>query len=323
MASELEELKDQQANEEQSYEDAFEEFASGKEQEAVEEREEEASTSEQEETPSSKAPDEDRQERSSQGTSNESDDDWISKLPEEFREQAQALRENYDKRENEYRAQVGRVRSLQERLDEERARRAAAASASQPNQQSAKTPEAEANEELPEELEKLRKEYPDLYKVVKTMSSHEINRVMPQIEEKINPLSQREAERAHQENLRKFSERASDILKTDETGVTYTEVFASDEYADFLSEQPEYVQRMARTSTDPDEAAWILEQYVKAERIKYLESNRDAAPEKNPTKDRRKQLERNVSPRSKSAVADGSEADTSYEDYFNHFASNS
>ena len=321
MATELEEKLEEQATEEQSYEDAFDEFVSGKEPEAAKEPEGKASTPEEDEAPSTKDSEDDGEPSSQSKSSDSKEEDWIAKLPEEFREQAQALRKDYEKRDNEYRAQVGRVRSLQERLDEERARRAAAAQASQPTQQSTKTPDGEEKEELPEELAKLQKEYPDLYKVVKTMSSHEISRVMPKIEEQIKPLNQREQQRAYQENLKRFEEMADGILNTKETGVTYRDVFGSEEYAEFLDEQPEYVQRMARTSTDPKEAAWILEQYVKQERIKYLESEGSSQERKDPVKERRKQLEKNVSPRSKSPATNAGDGMDSYEDYFNYFAS--
>lgn len=310
-------------SEELSYDDIFDALADGKEPAAATEDKEEASTSDSKETPAKKDLEDDADSASEQGkkagdSEGEEDDPlrWIEELPEEFREQAKALQQEY---EHKLKSQTGRVRSLQSALDEERARRAAARSASQPQRQGSSSPSGEENEELSAKIKQLKEEYPDLVDLVETLSDAKLANIQKAIDEKVSPLNEEVATRRIRESREKFERAANDILKTEQSGIHYTDVFASDEYRDFLQNQPARIQRMAATSTDPDEAAWILQQFVKEQETTFKQQQEAEAKKKKPAQDRRKKLESNVSPSSRSAVADG-EAGMGYEDWFNHFA---
>jgi hypothetical protein len=247
---------------------------------------------------------------------------WIDELPEEVREKAKALKEDYTKVEHSYQSQTGRVRSLQAQLDEERRRQAAAAKTPASGEQP-ETAEPETNKELAEKLEKYKKDYPDLVDLADAVSTNSVGsrlRAMEKlIEERVAPLQEELQTRRAQDARLRFEEKCADILNTKDTGVTYQEVLNSDAYADFLDSAPAYLRDIAHTSQDPDEAASVIEAFVKDQRIKMLEEQANAPePKEN---ERRKKLEQKVQPQSRSSAKNDSGGDD-YNKWFDHYADN-
>lgn len=245
---------------------------------------------------------------------------WIGALPEEFRDKAKALKDDHDKIEHGYNSQTGRVRSLQAQLDEERRTRQAqpqpTASPAEP------ATSVEANPELAEKLKKLNEEYPDLVDLAATVSEDKLGARLAAmeklIEERVRPLQEQASARQLEVQRMQFEEKCAAILNTKETGVTSQQVFDSEEYAAFLENAPAYLRDIANTSTDPDEAASVLEAFVKDQRIKHLEAQATAPDSK--SKERKEKLKQNVAPSSRSASASSDDSAKTYDDWFDHYA---
>lgn len=248
--------------------------------------------------------------------------DWIQALPQEFRDKAKALAAEKDKTKHFADSQTGRIRAMQAQLDEERRARQAAATrvASQAEQAKGAPSLPKAKEELAKKVAKIKEEYPDLADAIDTMASYHRIQLEETFEQRLRPVQEDTKKRQYETNRRIFEDKAAAILDTAKTGVTYQEVFGSEEYADFLAAQPAYIRDKAQTSTDPEEAASILELFVKDQKIKQLEQAVNTP--QSPTQERRKKLEKNISLSPRSADADSSDGSMNYEDWFNHYATN-
>lgn len=302
--------------EELSYDELFDE-AAGEEPAAAEK------------APAKKDPDEaagesaTEQGKETQDSKDEGNDDpynWIEALPKEFRDKAKALADEKEKTKHFADSQTGRIRSIQAQLDEERrAREAAAKLAASQREQANKAPSLpKAKEELAKKVAKIKEEYPDLADAIDTMASFHRAEMEETFEQRLRPVQEDTKKRQYESNRRIFEEKAAAILDTANTGVSYQEVFSSEEYAAFLDNQPAYIRDKAQTSTDPDEAASILELFVKDQRIKQLEEQ--ANKKSTPTQERKKKLEQNATPSSRSAPADSKDGGMTYDDWFDHYA---
>lgn len=329
---ELQDFEEQDQKEAETYNDLFDQFAEGKEPEAVEEEEEEASTSESDETPSKqdrtdgdgKSP----KDGKGEGAKEEEPEDplaWIDALPEEFRSKAKTLQHQFDSERN-------RSMSFQSRYEKLRAEKAArervAASkpqaASDSGQAAKDKSETSSKPEVPPELKEYAEQYPKLYEMMQAVAAQnspkgtdEFQRKLEAIETK---LTTSEMLTAQQEFDAQFKELFDGTEYTDAESVAKSEGFQR-----WVETHPEHIQHDIRTTNDYGSALYYLKNFVRDVELEYLKSDegRQQAKEagaKSAADRRKERLRKSVTPDSRGAGTEGTPSG-SYEDYFNEFAS--
>jgi hypothetical protein len=316
--SEVEQTAEElEAQEDAEYNAAFEEFSTGeplagetKPEENVSEGE--GVTPQPEEDPSSTAAEAATDEGSEPETTTvtaEDPDAWIQALPEEFRAKASTL-------QNTARSHAGRAAAAQARLDELTAREHARARVAQT---APATPaKAEEDPELPQQLQEFVEKYPQLSEAMELFTEQKAGNIDAKLEQALAPVrEQLEYERI--KNVKAdFEQRASELLDTPNSDVTYMEVIHSTEYKDYIASQPEFLRDMARNTQDPEEALFILNGFMNHARGLIEEHEAEATP--SAPQQKRTNLEGHVTPASRTAIVDGGSAGNTYMDDFEHFA---
>jgi predicted nucleic acid-binding Zn-ribbon protein len=316
--------------EEQAYLDAFNEAnAPEREPSAGSEDGEAGESSKSDDSPDEKIQDDDGEQSSSEaGTASDEPQKekpdpyaWIDDLPADVQKQAKAL-------QHRVASSDGRVAALQRRAQEADDRAAARAVAAKSRQKMAAASTSTEDEELSPKLKEFTEQYPQLAESVKEMVSKERTDLEELIASKLEPIEQEAAYREISKARNRLEEGASEIFDTANSGVHYTDVLKSELYAEtFLKSQPQEFQRLATTTSDPDTALWVLDQFSTwAERYAkenglMEEDDTEAKSRADKTSEKRsKQKGTAGTPAPRSAHTDP-EADTDYVAYFKHINS--
>lgn len=251
---------------------------------------------------------------------------WIDELPEEVRAEAIRLR-------NEAKAHQGRAATFQNRasnlqyeLDRMKSRSAQTAAQS-PDKSLAS---ASAAQELPKEWKQLQEDFPEFASAVEAIRESDRLAFQQQLQEKIEPLENMSRAQDRQRFTNEVSAAAAEIFDTENTGVFWTDVVASDDFRAWLDMQPPSVQQAAVTP-DTRDAIYVLQRYEKdyqeavARMYGQSEQGTDAgnSPKDQPSKadevraKRQKQKAASVAPGSKPAPSESSNVSGDYEAQFN------
>ena len=149
----------------------------------------------------------------------------------DYKKRYDDLKKHYDSKLNEFKSRE------QELLDE-------AAS----NRPAYKAPKS------PEELEKFREDYPDMYEVVETVAHMQSESKAKVLEERLSKLQERETELVRQSAEQRLMERHPD----------FEDIKNSEDFHDWAKEQPQSIQDwIYKNATDADLASRALDLFKK------------------------------------------------------------
>lgn len=259
----LEEIKDIDELDEQAYLDAFNEVNS-KTPSAEEDSDEASVADDDDDSPDEKTPEPDGDKKpSDKGTASDDDEEeaddpyaWIDNLPEEDRARAKAL-------QHAAVSDAGRVASLRKRVSDYEARLTAKQASNAMGRASAPSSTAKPEDkQLSPKLKEFVEAYPQLAESVQEMVKSDRAELESLIDQRLQPFQEEATYREVAAARQRLEEGAAEIFETPTTGVHYSDVLKSPLYKDeFLESQPKEFQEMARTTSDPDTALWVLKQF--------------------------------------------------------------
>jgi len=149
----------------------------------------------------------------------------------DYKKRYDDLKKHYDSKLNEFKSRE------QELMDE--------ATSNRPAYQTPKSPE---------ELEKFREEYPDVYEVVETVAHMQSESKAKVLEERLSKLQERETELVRQSAEQRLMERHPD----------FEDIKNSEDFHDWAKEQPQSIQDwIYKNATDADLASRALDLFKK------------------------------------------------------------
>jgi len=245
--------------------------------------------------------------------------DWIKGLPEEQREMAERLK-------HEVLSDRGRVSALTRKLNETTSELVVAKAHSNTVAPANEEADVATAQELPESLKQLQEDYPELGKQLAAIYQEQASTLRKEFSDQIDPIIETQTTDAKALEQAQIEEAASDIFKTEETGVYWKDVVSSDDFSAWLSTQPVFIQDTARTSKDAKDGIDILRMYesdYQAEVTKQQESAEDDTTSKNTEQGdkikakRQQRKATTVSPESKHVGTDADELTGDYDSMFN------
>lgn len=260
----LEEIKDIDELDEQAYLDAFNEVNS--QTPSAETDSDEAGESDSDDgSPDEKIPEPDGGKKpSAKGTASDGDEEeaddpyaWIDNLPEEDRARAKAL-------QHAAVSDAGRVASLRKRVSDYEARLTAKQASNATGRANAPSSTAKPEDkQLSPKLKEFVEAYPQLAESVQEMVRSDRAELESLIDQRLQPFQEEATYREITEARNRLEEGAAEIFDTPTSGIHYSDVLQSDLYKEvFLESQPAEFQQMARTTSDPDTALWVLKQFM-------------------------------------------------------------
>ena len=167
----------------------------------------------------------------------------------DYKKRYDDLKKHYDSKLNEFKSRE------QELLDE-----------ATKNRQSYKAPKSQ------EELEEFKKEYPDVYEVVETVSHLQASEKSKVLEERLEALQQREKELVRKDAEKRLNDRHPD----------FEDIRNSDDFHDWAKSQPKSIQNWVyENADDADLASRALDLFKK-------DIGMDVAPKKSRSKQSKK-----------------------------------
>jgi len=165
-------------------------------------------------------------------------------------------KKRYDDLKKHYDSKLNEFKSREQELLEEAAQ----------NRQSYKAPKS------PEELEKFKTEYPDVYEVVETVSHLQSEEQSKDLKEKIQRLQERETELVRKDAEKRLTDKHPD----------FEDIRNSDDFHDWAKEQPKSIQDWVyNNADDADLASRALDLFKK-------DIGMDVAPKKSRSKQTKK-----------------------------------
>lgn len=328
-----------ESGEEPSYEEMFNQVASGEEPEDEPEPEGEEdgeAEGEPEGTPEPKTAEKDSQ---PQGKKRYTDEEWIQAIPEEYRDKVRNLANTAQSHYNRVFKLEHDKQQYQNFIEQMRAQQ-------QSSTDPAKQETTKEDPKPPKELETLKQELGDEFSdALAAAVQYEVGKSKSELEkaleERLAPISQKmESETQHNE-IQRLETGANELFETERTGVSYQDVVASEDFRYWLADQPPRVQNLLNSDSADDVLVGLTKyehdyqkKFAELKEQGYFDDNTEETPTANSqerasasqqsgddVRHRRQQaLDRNQTDVSPSRSGKDTETDTSYEALFNQMA---
>lgn len=244
---------------------------------------------------------------------------WISHLPEEYRGSADRLKHEALSDRGRVSALSRKINEMQNALDAVTSRATAAKDNANPKP---------AAQEPPEAYRQLKEDYPELSQQLDEIFAHERAQAEALVDSRLKPIQEKMSKDAQASEVDMLEREAAKIFKTEETGVHWKDVVASEDFAAWVEQQPAFIQKTARETKSASDGIEILRMFENAyqaavqntqrpepEQHKPAEESTSRADKLKADRDRRKAS--TVSPVSKPAGTDTDALAGDYDSMFN------
>jgi hypothetical protein len=238
---------------------------------------------------------------------------WIEGLPEEQREMASRLK-------HEALSDRGRVSALTRKVTEITEELATTRSTSTSANEEAAVPNAP---ELSDNFKQLQEDYPELGKQLSSIWSEREASLRQEFSDQIAPIQEAQTADAQASEKAQLDKEASDIFNTEETGIYWEDVVKSEDFSNWLSNQPSFIQNTARTSNAAQDGIDVLRMYETDYQALVNQQNSDEASQTATAQGDKVKAKRNqrkattVSPASKPVGTETDGAAGDYDSMFN------